>query len=321
MSKTLIVTHTDLDGVMSGLVAKYATSNESDIRYADAGAAGIDAVLEDVLAGDDQYTQAIFLDNTPSAEMLAKFHNQTNLTPTVYDHHVSNQDVWESATVDATFVTDQTGTSSATELAFNDNQTALAKLPFLPVLVKLTNLYDTWTWQDERYADEQQTGQHAQVFNEVFNFIGRDRFSAFMDEATNKTFAEVDVPSAVLATIFSDLIMALVYERIKSNQDYVAKKAEKAEFADLVLPDKTYHYAYATASSQMSEIGNALTNLPDVDFGLVINNGKLSFRVAKDKDVDVSVIAGYFNGGGHAKASGAKLVMDWPTIIQNARNK
>lgn len=94
MSKTLIVTHTDLDGVMSGLVAKYATSNESDIRYADAGAAGIDAVLEDVLAGDDQYTQAIFLDNTPSAEMLAKFHNQTNLTPTVYDHHVSNQDVW-----------------------------------------------------------------------------------------------------------------------------------------------------------------------------------------------------------------------------------
>ena len=115
MSKTLIVTHTDLDGVMSGLVAKYATANESDIRYADAGAAGIDAVLEDVLAGDDQYTQAIFLDNTPSAEMLAKFHNQTNLTPTVYDHHVSNQDVWESATVDATFVTDQTGTSSATE--------------------------------------------------------------------------------------------------------------------------------------------------------------------------------------------------------------
>lgn len=82
MSKTLIVTHTDLDGVMSGLVAKYATANESDIRYADAGAAGIDAVLEDVLAGDDQYTQAIFLDNTPSAEMLAKFHNQTNLTPT-----------------------------------------------------------------------------------------------------------------------------------------------------------------------------------------------------------------------------------------------
>ena len=57
------------------------------------------------------------------------------------------------------------------------------------------------------------------------------------------------------------------------------------------------------------------------NFGLVINNGKLSFRVAKDKDVDVSVIAGYFNGGGHAKASGAKLVMDWPTIIQNARNK
>lgn len=37
MSKTLIVTHTDLDGVMSGLVAKYATANESDIRYADAG--------------------------------------------------------------------------------------------------------------------------------------------------------------------------------------------------------------------------------------------------------------------------------------------
>ena len=46
-----------------------------------------------------------------------------------------------------------------------------------------------------------------------------------------------------------------------------------------------------------------------------------SLITAKDKDVDVSVIAGHFNGGGHAKASGAKLVMDWPTIIQNARNK
>ena len=50
----------------------------------------------------------------------------------------------------------------------------------------------------------------------------------------------------------------------------------------------------------------------------MINNGALSFRVAKEKDVDVSLVAAAFNGGGHAKASGAKLRLDWPDILQQA---
>lgn len=316
MSKTLIITHNDLDGVMSGLVAKYAIPNEAVIRYADAGAAGIDAVLTEVLSSDDQFDQALFLDNTPSAEKLAEFHRQTNLVPTVYDHHISNLPVWQTATAVATFVTDQTGKSSATELVFNDQQTALNKIAFLPLLVKLTNLYDTWLWQDAEYADAVETGQHAQVLNEVLYFLGRDRFSAFMDEAVTSGTGLPGTPQEVLETVFSQLIMALVYERITANQEYVAKKAEEAELATLAIGDATYRYAYVTATSQMSEIGNALTTLPDVDFGLVINNGKLSFRVAKEKDVDVSVIAAHFNGGGHAKASGAKIALDWPTMIQ-----
>ncbi|MGL5748475.1 MAG: phosphohydrolase, partial [Weissella cibaria] len=49
MKTTLIVTHTDLDGVMAGLTAAQTSQSDATILYAEAGAPGIDAVLQQVL--------------------------------------------------------------------------------------------------------------------------------------------------------------------------------------------------------------------------------------------------------------------------------
>lgn len=323
MTTTLIVTHTDLDGVMAGLTAAQTSQSDTTILYAEAGASGIDAVLQQVL--DDivadkmrKPTHVMLLDNTPSMQMLVQFHQITGVQPVVYDHHVSNASVWAEATMVARFVTDDTGTSSATELIFKDQRVAFTTLPFWQILVTLTNLYDTWLWQDATYDDDVATGSTAQVLNEVLYFLGRERFSSLITATKAAPISSDEQPRNLLAKIFSPVIMGLVDDRMAANAAYVLKKAEAAEFGDLTIGDTTYRYAYVTASKQMSEIGNALTALPDVDFGLVINNGALSFRVAKDKDVDVSLVAATFNGGGHAKASGAKLHLDWTAILQQA---
>ena len=323
MKTTLIVTHTDLDGVMAGLTAAQTSQSDATILYAEAGAPGIDAVLQQVL--DDivadkvrKPTHVILLDNTPSMQMLLQFNQVTGIQPVVYDHHVSNAPVWAEATTVARFITDDTGTSSATELVFKDQRAAFTTLPFWQTLVTLTNLYDTWMWQDAAYDDDVATGSTAQVLNEVLYFLGRERFSTLITAAKEASISSDEKPRELLTKIFSPVIMGLVDDRMAANAAYVLKKAEAAEFGDLTIGATTYHYAYVTASKQMSEIGNALTSLQDVDFGLVINNGALSFRVAKEKDVDVSLVAAAFNGGGHAKASGAKLRLDWPDILQQA---
>lgn len=71
----------------------------------------------------------------------------------------------------------------------------------------------------------------------------------------------------------------------------------------IVCKYKDYNVGIVFAEKYRSEIGNELLNRnKNLDFIVIINlNGGISLR---SREVDVSVIASKFNGGGHKLASG-----------------
>jgi len=81
---------------------------------------------------------------------------------------------------------------------------------------------------------------------------------------------------------------------------------QKFNFAYLLLDQKTIE-KYNIKRENLDGIGSLLANVPEVDFSLTLfewekEETKGSLRSQKDRDV--SVLANFFGGGGHMKASG-----------------
>jgi nanoRNase/pAp phosphatase (c-di-AMP/oligoRNAs hydrolase) len=65
--------------------------------------------------------------------------------------------------------------------------------------------------------------------------------------------------------------------------------------------------------SLISEVGNVLSNLPDIDFAamylysLTDNSWKISLRGGDNCEIQLNKIAEKYGGGGHSKACGFTL--------------
>jgi len=104
---------------------------------------------------------------------------------------------------------------------------------------------------------------------------------------------------------FDDLEDQLLNMEEKKMEKYLRRK--KRELVQKQVGSLWAGIVYA--ESFLSELGNALgKENPHLDYIAMINMGskRISLRTIHD-DVDVSEVAGQFDGGGHAKASGCSL--------------
>lgn len=285
-----LLSHNDLDGVSCGILAKIAFGSEVKVRYN--SVSGLDREVEWFLENDDQETSLLITDlsvNEENEKRLESFYQDGGKVQ-LLDHHKTalhlNEHKWGHVVVE----NEKGKLTSATSLLYEylvDKQ-LMKPTKSIDDFVELVRQYDTWEWEKNK-------NNIAKRLNTLFFLVSMDEFESMMiqrlQESDHFYFNE-----------FEQKILEMEESKIER---YIRRKKRQ-----LVQKQVGSHFAgIVYAESYHSELGNELgKEYPHLDYIVILNIGgkRMGFRTIHNH-VDVSEVAGHFNGGGHEKASGATL--------------
>lgn len=170
---------------------------------------------------------------------------------------------------------------------------------------QLVREYDTWDWfyVGIEVNGVKQPNYRSKRLNDLLYIIGEKKFRHMVVEKLSDprhcnflfSLSEKD-----------EYVLDVEQYRIEA---YIKQKKEEMKVIPFTLNDREYQVAVMTTERYHSELGNAICrDFEHVDFVAMSEVGrmKISFRASKS-DVDTSVVAKHFGGGGHAPASGCGL--------------
>ena len=285
-----LLTHNDLDGVGCGILAKIAFAQDVNVRYN--SIASLNREVEAFLEDRNQDTFLFVTDlsvNQENEQRLEAFY-QAGGRVQFLDHHKTalhfNEYEWGHVVVE----NENGELTSATSLFYKYlvKHHWLEQTNALTEFVELIRQYDTWEW-------EQNDNQTARQLNTLFFLISIEEFEEMMLE-------RLQMSDHFYFDDFEKKILGMEENKIER---YIRRK--KRQLVQTKIGD---HYAgIVYAESYHSELGNELgKEYPHLDYIVILNMGgkRVGFRTIHNH-VDVSEVAGRFDGGGHAKASGCKL--------------
>ncbi|RDZ11028.1 oligoribonuclease [Priestia megaterium] len=285
-----LLSHTDLDGVGCGILAKLAFGDRIKIRYN--SIASLNREVEWFLENEERNTHLFITDlsvNEENEKRLEEFY-QTGGKVQLLDHHKTalhfNEYEWGHVVVEDNEGNLASGTSLFYEYLIENEliQTSNAVDEF----VELVRQYDTWEW-------EKNNNQEAHRLNALFFLISIDEFEEKMvNRLQNSDHFFFDE--------FEQKILDMEEDKVER---YIRRK--RRELVQISIGDYLAGIVYA--ESYHSELGNELgKEYPHLDYIAMLNMGgkRISLRTIHDH-VDVSEVAGHYGGGGHAKAAGCSL--------------
>ncbi|WP_417900263.1 oligoribonuclease [Bacillus haimaensis] len=285
-----LFTHNDLDGVGCGILAKIAFKEKVDVHYNSVGSLNYQVAnyLEHAIPNDTIYITdlSVHEENAKKLDSLNKAGGKIQFI----DHHKTalflNEYDWGFVQVEY----EDGRLTSATSLFFEylQKHQLLERTEAIHEFVELVRQYDTWEW-------DRNQNLKAKRLNDLLYMMSIEEFEERMltklADLTNFRF--------------DDLEDQLLNMEEKKMEKYLRRK--KRELVQKQVGNLWAGIVYA--ESFLSELGNALgKDNPHLDYIAMINMGskRISLRTIHD-DVDVSEVAGKFEGGGHAKASGCNL--------------
>ncbi|PGN08784.1 DHH family phosphoesterase [Priestia megaterium] len=285
-----LLSHTDLDGVGCGVLAKLAFGDRIKIRYN--SIASLNREVEWFLENEERNKHLFITDlsvNEENEKRLEEFY-QTGGKVQLLDHHKTalhfNEYEWGHVVVEDNEGNLASGTSLFYEYLIENEliQTSNAVDEF----VELVRQYDTWEW-------EKNNNQEAHRLNALFFLISIDEFEEKMvNRLQNSDHFFFDE--------FEQKILDMEEDKVER---YIRRK--RRELVQTSIGDYLAGIVYA--ESYHSELGNELgKEYPHLDYIAMLNMGgkRISLRTIHDH-VDVSEVAGHYGGGGHAKAAGCSL--------------
>ncbi|KJL03691.1 DHH family phosphoesterase [Priestia aryabhattai] len=285
-----LLSHTDLDGVGCGVLAKLAFGDRIKIRYN--SIASLNREVEWFLENEERNTHLFITDlsvNEENEKRLEEFY-QTGGKVQLLDHHKTalhfNEYEWGHVVVEDNEGNLASGTSLFYEYLIENEliQTSNAVDQF----VELVRQYDTWEW-------EKNNNQEAHRLNALFFLISIDEFE---DKMVNR----LQNSDHFFFDEFEQKILDMEEDKVER---YIRRK--RRELVQTSIGDYLAGIVYA--ESYHSELGNELgKEYPHLDYIAMLNMGgkRISIRTIHDH-VDVSEVAGHYGGGGHAKAAGCSL--------------
>jgi uncharacterized protein len=285
-----LLSHNDLDGVGCGIIAKIAWGEEAEVRYNSIG--GLNFQVAKFLRKPHKDTKLIITDlsvNKENEKAIEDYYKKDGQVELI-DHHRSAQHFndydWAAVTVQY----EDGRLASATSLLYEDLQKKgeIEPTPILDEFVELVRQYDTWEWDVNNNTT-------AKRLNDLF-------FLLTLEEFEEKMLDRLQNHKKFFFDEFEQKILEMEEGKIER---YIWRKRRELtkSFVD------EYCVGIVHAESYHSELGNELgKDNPYLDYIAIISVGgkRISLRTIHD-DVDVSEIAGKFEGGGHAKASGCNL--------------
>ncbi|MFG0216309.1 DHH family phosphoesterase [Brevibacillus porteri] len=293
----------DLDGVSCAILSQIAFSNqEVDSRGVTPYTVNqeVQKFIEEELTPDMYVVITDVSVNDEVATLIQKKVDQGH-SFVLIDHHptalpLASKYEW------ANVITEEAGKkTSATSLYYDYlvNQGYLTPTDVLSDYVELVRAFDTWDW------DATGTVQANQL-NILFYMVERDTFVQNVLGRLRGEGADTD------QFVFDEVESILIYTEEKRIDEFEQKKLKQMKIIpveiDLDEP-KTYQVGVVFLEQYHSTTGNFLCkNAEMIDFVAMLDPGKgrISFRTIRE-DVNLSVIAQHYGGGGHPKASGCSF--------------
>ncbi|MDD3341252.1 MAG: DHHA1 domain-containing protein [Bacilli bacterium] len=149
---------------------------------------------------------------------------------------------------------------------------------------------DIWLW----VAKQNET---APKLGSLFGFYGEEKY-------IEKTYKRLQEENTFTFNDFEQEYFILEEEKKKK---YIEKREDKMFFIKI----ENYKAGVLFAEKYRNEMAEVLSQkYPMLDMIITINvNGGISFRTIKE-DVDLSLFASKYGGGGHAKAAGAPVTIE-----------
>lgn len=308
-----LFTHTDLDGISCYILSVLAFGKENvSVEYCNYS--DVNTKVEDYLRSNFKEDTIYITDISVSEELADKIDAINNNIPKLliklFDHHKTsewlNRYSWakvqehtdklvecldrEEIGRDATKCKVKT---SGTELFYNHlvNTMFLSTTLETQLFVEKVTLWDTWRWKEINWIEPKQ-------WNDLFYIYGRDRF---IDIIIDRIYDE-----RLYLTNTDKLLLELEEEKKKS---YIEKKQEQIGDCEITVDYNNKFTSFTVgvvfAESYISELGNYLAeNNQEYDFVAIVNIENKTVSLRGVKEIDLSIIAKYYGGGGHQKASG-----------------
>ncbi|WP_409298473.1 DHH family phosphoesterase [Peribacillus sp. SCS-26] len=284
-----LLTHNDLDGVGCGILARLAFGDNVEVRYN--SIASLNRQVEKFIETGD-FSRKLYITDLSVSEK-----NEENIQAFIdagghaelIDHHKSadhlNRHSWASVKVE-----DDGKPASATSLFYNHLTAsgALRGSQAAEEFVELVRLYDTWEW-------DRLSVQDAKRLNDLFFMYPIEEFAENM----------LSRLAGTAPFEFSELEKKLLEIEENKIDRYIRRK--KREVYQIYIGEECAGIVHA--ENYHSELGNELMKeFSHLDYiAIVMVGGKrISLRTIHDH-VDVSEVAGRYQGGGHQKASGCSL--------------
>lgn len=293
-----LFTHTDLDGVGCSILTKLVYGEENvDVEYCNYDNIN-ESVARFLQSEDLPNYQKVYITDISVNEVVAELIEDL-LGPsiaTLIDHHKTAR--WLEKYNWATIVTDNT---SGTELLYqNLSIVAPISTPEVIQFIRDVTDYDTWNW----VSNDNQT---AKDINDLMYLIGKEQFQKeFLIHEGN--LEHTDTVLSGYERVM-DVEKARMEQYIEEKKDFLYEREIFYKVPTEEKRDNPYYKAgIVFAENYISQLGNELSKEnPHLDLIVIINPHKgISFRTTSD-EIDVSILAKKFGGGGHPKASGANI--------------
>lgn len=292
-----LFTHTDLDGVGCEILGKLAFGE--DINIERCNYENINSNVKKFLKDANKYDKIFITDISVNKEVADELNNISNKV-VLLDHHKTALYLNEYSYAIVQVEDETVGKLCGTYLFYEylkKNYKEFNDIFALKTFVDYVRMYDTWEWKDKY------NNIIPKRLNDLMYMDGVNEFIDKMIYRLGNNFP-----------IFDDKdILKLDIEQ-KNIDSYVAQKNKTLIVNDNLFPGYTVGITFA--DKYISELGNKLCELhAELDFVLLINMNSLivSYRTVKN-DLDLSVIAKKYGGGGHPKASGSRFNI---SIIDN----
>ena len=289
-----LFSHDDLDGVGCVILGKLAYGDNLDYTLCQNGT--VEESVRKHFESDSTYDETHITDISMSHELAYAIEN-SHKKYFLHDHHKTalhlNDFSWCNVQVNASSEAAWTSErmTCGTELYYNwlVKKGYLGRTRHLDAFVDAVCGYDTWRW-----VELGEEGKLSEKLNILLSEYDQEKFINWF---------YCMLKNGPLCISNEDEAIINAYKRREAR---IVEQKDK-ELRKIIFKEKVIGVVFA--DDHINIIGNTLCNRhPELDCVAIVNCGRnsISFRCV-NPDMDVSVLAKAFGGGGHRAAAGAPL--------------
>lgn len=292
MKKNCLITHVaDPDGAFPIILAKLVFES-IDVFSCEIGE--VNGIVENVLKNYKDYDAIYIVDLNISEDLAKVIDNSDEIRDKikVFDHHQSNLYLNKYSFIQVVDSFDgkrECGTTLFWKYLNSTYEQPLLNKKCLKMMLELVRQSDTFDFSEDLKDD-------AFKFGRLYSIYGRDKY---IERFYNYVLENEDFE-------FSELEKVLIELEENKIKKYIEEKMEHVLFAKIL----NYKVGIVFAELHRSILGNEMANKLDIDIAIIINvDRSVSYRASK-KEIDASILASFYNGGGHKHACGSPVPSD-----------